>query len=102
MYYSEENIREELIENLEDILEDKYPEDRVLEMADSAVPVYNSDIISDWMELSNEFTDTWQEQLGTKVGTRGIVALMAIDVFTYYLDTYSRIFEALKAEKETI
>ena len=71
-------------------------------MADSATPVYNSDIISDWMELSNEFTDTWQEQLGTEVGTRGIIALMAIDVFTYYMDTYNRIFEELKAEKETI
>ncbi len=99
MYYSNEAIKEELLDNWESIQENAYPEDMVLEFADSAMPVYYSDIISDWMELDSEFTDSWQEQLGSEVGTRGITALMAIDVFNYYLDTYNRIYSELVAEK---
>ena len=45
IYTLEQKLIEELNHNKEDILELKYPEDLVVEYADSWVPVYNYDLL---------------------------------------------------------
>jgi hypothetical protein len=94
MYYSEENIREELIENLEDIKASQYPEDYVWGLGRDAVPVYYSDILKDWAEMPDEFTDSWQE-FGFPSNEATIFDLMRIDLSNYYETRFMAIYNEL-------
>ena len=85
MRYTDTDIKNELLENLVQLQASKYPEDLLMEWADSAVPVYYSDTLNDWRELSLAETDRWQE-LGAPSNEAGIFDLMRIDLYLHYQD----------------
>ena len=99
MYFSDEDIKKELIENWEQLEGSAYPEDLVSQFADGATPVYYSDIVSDWFEMGRDYQDEWQE-FGYQ--NEGIMGLMSVDVNLYYQTRYSAIFVELKEEKEEV
>ena len=99
MRYTESDIKAELLDNWDNLAEQKYPEDTLQEMADSATPIYTAEVIKDWQEMPSEYDDTWKEY-GAGAND-GIVSLMRIDLFTYYLDTYNRIYREIAHDKDT-
>ena len=99
MRYTETDIKNELLENLEQLQASEYPEDLLSEWADSAVPIYYSDTLNDWRELSLAETDRWQE-LGAPSNEAGIFDLMRIDLYLHYQDAYTRIYAELTHDLE--
>ena len=96
MDYSD--IKKELIEQWEELNKSGYPDDLLTEMADSACPIYYGEIVKDWQEMPNEFTDNWQEFIEPTQGTT-IFSLMSADLFNYYQSEYTRVYEEIKKEK---
>lgn len=96
MNYSD--IRQELLDQWGDIAESRYPEDRVSELVESALPIYYGDIIRDWQEMPSEYSDVWQQE-----GYEGkqITDFMTYDLWRYYGDQYHTIYNQLLEEKET-
>jgi hypothetical protein len=93
------DIKKEIEENWEDLEASSYPEDALKEMADSACPVYYHEVIKDWQEMPNEFTDNWQEFIDPTTETT-IFSLMSADLFCFYDSEYTRIYNEIKEEKE--
>jgi hypothetical protein len=89
-------IKEQVTENLEEILSSKDPEAFLNELADGFVPIYDSDIISEWVELPAEDSDQWKE-LGydTQRNEGGIVSLMQIDLVVYYINGFTKAWEEI-------
>lgn len=75
-----------------------YPHDLLNEFADSATPIYYSDIISEWQQMPSEFNDSWQD-LGTD-GSAGIMQLMQMDLYNYYSHAYLVAYNELAEEME--
>lgn len=98
MYFSDADIRQELTDNWTQIEDSTSTEDLLWEWADSACPVYYNDILKDWAEMPNEFTDSWQD--GGFDSESGIFTLMGIDLFNYYRTQYNIIYAEILAEKE--
>jgi hypothetical protein len=71
------------------------------ELSESAVPVYNSDIIKEWCELSSDDSDQWKV-LGfdTQRNEGGILTLMAVDLAIYYAREFERAWNEVKEEHE--
>lgn len=98
MYFNDTEIRREIIENWQQLTDTAYPSDLLTEWAGSTVPVYYHQIISDWQEMPNEFTDSWEEfGLPQEVTITG---LMSMDLFNYYLNRYTAIYSEIKEEME--
>jgi hypothetical protein len=101
MYFSRNEIKAELTNKWEEIIDNTYPEDVLTEMADGFVPVYYENIIKDWTEMPSEFNDRWKEHYGTNVPEEvGITALMTSDLYEYYRDTTLEIYQEIQDEKE--
>jgi hypothetical protein len=98
MYFNDTEIRRELLENWRELSESAYPEDLLTRWAGEAVPVYYGEIIADWWEMPNEFTDSWEEfGLPQEVTITG---LMSMDVFNYYQSRFNAIYNEIKEELE--
>ncbi len=101
MRFNYNEIKNAILEEWEELIEDTYPEDRLAEMADGFVPIYYGEIIKDWTEMPMEYTDNWKEQYGGIIPEEvGITALMTSDLYDYYRNTTLGIYEELKKEKE--
>lgn len=72
-------------------------EDRLTEIAEGYIPIYNYEIVEEWSLMPEEFNDSWQEY-GTEVAVQGIIRLMTLDLFAYYEAQVSRAYEELTAE----
>jgi hypothetical protein len=93
------HLREDIQENLDELLDSSYPEDLLNEMADGFVPVYYSDIIAEWMELPADFQDSWtQYGMDESFIHGGISRLMTIDLASYYQSEYHRIYRIIAEE----
>lgn len=57
------------------------------ELADSEMPAYYSDIISEWKRLDTQDTDVWHDQAVITKNTT-ICDLMQIDLYEYYLNLF--------------
>ena len=99
MYFTNEEIKKELLENWEQIEGNPYPLDMVREFADGYSPVYYNDILKDWAEMPSEFNDRWQEFTPDANG-KTIFSLMSIDLWVYYLEQAETVYNEIKAEKE--
>lgn len=99
MRFSFDEIKKEISDNWEWLNDNQHPEDALVEFADTALPVYYSDILKDWAEMPSEFNDSWQdyEQLSPEMG---IFNLMTIDLSNYYGHQYSLAYRELCDEKE--
>ena len=101
MYFTREEIRKELTANREEIESAAYPDDQLTEWADGFVPVYNSDIIRDWVELPIEDSDKWKDYgYDANKNDGGIIELMKIDLWFHYQDTTSLIWREITGENE--
>lgn len=102
MYFNDSDIKQDILDHLNQLKESAYPEDLICELADSACPVYYSDIIKDWQEMPNEFTDSWQDTGLPSARTEEITifGLMQIDLFNYYQDKYATFWNEIAKEME--
>lgn len=98
MYFNDSDIKSDIYDHLEQLKAHSYPEDLLSELADSATPVYYNQIIQDWTEMPNEFTDSWQELYVSE--DAGILARMQMDLYNYYQDRYSRIYQEILQDIE--
>ena len=69
------------------------------EAAESALPVYYSDIIEQWTKMDSEFTDSWQET-GVDMEHQTITSLMLIDLYMFIQSEYTRAYAEIQEEKE--
>ena len=99
MNMNHNDIKQELIDNWEQITEATYPEDIVSSFVESALPVYYNEIIKDWQEMPNDYTDIWKLE-----GYEGkqITDLMIYDLWRYYSDKYHTIYHEILEEKEEL
>ena len=68
-----------------------YYGDRLGELVDSYIPIYNSDIISEGQAMPNEYDDEGAELFG-RPDDATIIQLMALDLMNYYgilVNTYA-------------
>lgn len=104
MYFTYEEIKREIEQNWEQFQEARYPQDLLDEFADSAIPVYNHELIRDWQEMPSQFDNSWQEYglPSTKVEEITIYGLMRIDLYNYYRDEFERAYREIykNIEKE--
>jgi hypothetical protein len=97
MNYSD--IKSDILDHWDQLADSNYPTDLLTQLADSACPVYYSEIVKDWQEMPSEFTDNWQEFTEATQDTT-IFSLMSADLFNYYDIEYNRIFSEIAKEKE--
>jgi hypothetical protein len=97
MRFSFDEIKQELTDNWEQFESNQYPEDALGEFADSALPIYYNDILTDWQEMPSEFNDSWQEfgLPSSKTEEITIFGLMTIDLYNYYQHQYSLAYREL-------
>lgn len=91
-------IKQTIRDDWAQFADNAYPEDLLNEFADSATPIYNSDIISEWQQMPTEFDDSWQE-LSPDPNTT-IVNRMQMDLYNYYSHAYSVAYNELAEEME--
>jgi hypothetical protein len=85
--YTETEINKEIWDDREHLLSQTYPEDSANEYADSAVPIYYSDIIEAWRDLPDEYSNKFHE-VSSELPDR-VEDLMRTDVYLYYQMLYS-------------
>lgn len=94
-------IKEYLLDEIDQIKESSYPEDLVTELADSLIPIYYSEIMKEWVNLDSEFCDRWKEYgYDTQKNEGGIMQLMQVDLSFYYIETALSVWEEIKKELE--
>lgn len=99
MRFTYEEIKKDLTDNWEEFTEQN-ADDKIIEYADGYCPIYNNEVIKEWAEMPSEFNDSWKDQIGNDILDRGILSLMSIDLFSYYLETTTQAYDEIKAEKE--
>ncbi len=62
MHELEKEIRQEIRDEAAELLVDQYPEDRIMEMVDSSVPVYTSDLMA--IAAADVFLATAEPEVG--------------------------------------
>jgi hypothetical protein len=97
MLYTYSDIKGELLDDWDNLSEQRYPEDSLQEYADSAVPVYTSEIIQEWRDMPREFDNRWRE---ISESIESIEDGMRLDLYLYYLETYHRAYAELCQDKE--
>ena len=92
-------IESRIKENWEQLSAMPHPEDLISQLADSEVPVYTHEIISEWSDLTLDYRDEWQGVFEVNEDTT-ISTLMGYDLFLYYQNAFSVAFIAVRDELE--
>jgi hypothetical protein len=100
MYFNNSDIKNDILTHWEQLKDSPYPEDLLTELAESACPVYYSDIIKDWQEMPSEFNDSWQDNGIPTTEQTTIFGLMGWDLYFYYENQYQTIFTEIRLDKE--
>lgn len=100
MRMSYEEIKNDILDNWEQIAESANYEDLINELAQSACPVYYSEILKDWQEMPSEWNDSWQENGIPTTERTTIFSLMSWDLYFYYESQYNIAYTEIKEEKE--
>lgn len=82
-------------QTLEDVQERDY------EIVDNCVPVYNKDIITEWQNMPSEYDNRGSAELGHNCRDIDIIKLMSADLYFYYQDLVSSVFNDLSQELES-
>jgi len=94
-------IKAEIMDNLEQLKENPYPEDLLTELAESNTPIMYHDIISEWQQMPREFDNGWQMYgFDESFDSGGIYSLMAIDLQLYYDSQFLEVWQQVKEEQE--
>ena len=96
MYFSRDEIKAELLDRK---VEGNFDEWEVSEWASEFVPVYCHEILKDWTEMPNDYTDSWQDDF-TPDNKTGIFTLMGWDLYNYYYATTYEIYNEIVNEQE--
>ena len=91
-----EQIRSEIIDHLEQLKEEQYPEELLHELAESNTPIYYGEIISEWQSMPSEYDNRWQELHQAEDKT--ITDLMQDDLMLYYQEQFLEVWEEVKSE----
>jgi hypothetical protein len=101
MLTTKEEIKKELLDNIEQLKDNPYADDVVAEFADGYVPLYNNQIIQEWVALPMEDSDQWKEYgYDTQRNEGGIISLMQVDLVFYYLKLANEAWEEIKTQLE--
>lgn len=65
------------------------------EWIDGYLPIYNHDIIKQWAEMPNDYTDRGALELGSD-DSIGIVGLMSLDLYLYYTDLFNEVLNEME------
>jgi hypothetical protein len=100
MRFTYSDIKDQVLTEIREynLTEERYPEDRLSELAESACPIYTGEVVTEWAELPSEYSDAWQD-LGTD-GSGGIVTLMQVDLFLYYEQQFRKAYQELLQDLE--
>lgn len=101
MYYTHADIRGMILDEWEQFENTQYPQDILAEMAEGVCPIYYGDILESWQQMPREFDDYWQEVYGLRElpDRVGIMQLMSIDLFNYYLHAFTKAYNEICEEK---
>ena len=94
-----DDIKADILANWAHLDEMPYCQDFITELAESAIPVYYSQIIKDWQEMPDEYTDSWKDTTEANNDST-IYSLMGVDLYNYYQDTYRQAYAEVKQEQE--
>jgi hypothetical protein len=98
-----EEIKTELLENWEQFVDAKYPEDLLTEYAQGWLPVYYGDIISCWSnDLTNEDSNRFMEIRGELTPEVTIYDLMLDDLYLFLNNAFSVAYAEILEEKEEV
>jgi hypothetical protein len=97
---SYEEIKNDILDNWEQLAESAHYEDLINELSESACPVNYSEILKDWQEMPSEWNDSWQENGIPTTEKTTIFSLMSWDLYFYYESQYNIAYTEIKEEKE--
>jgi hypothetical protein len=100
MRMNNSDIKSDILDHWEQLSEMAHPEDLLTELAESACPIYYSDILKDWQEMPSEFNDSWKENGIETTAETTIFGLMGWDLYFYYENQYQTIFTEIRLDKE--
>ncbi|CAB4129741.1 hypothetical protein UFOVP115_105 [uncultured Caudovirales phage] len=100
MLTNRNTIESRIKENWEYLSAMPHPEDMISELAESEVPVYTHEIISEWSDLPTDARDEWVDVFVVDDDTT-IATLMGYDLFLYYQSEFFIVFGNLTAEAES-
>jgi hypothetical protein len=92
------DIKQELLDNYEQIAGSPDSSALVMEFAETWLPVYYSEILIEWGKMPFAFTDSWQEVYSQT--EKGIFELMTFDLATWYCDMAGEAWNEIVEEKE--
>jgi hypothetical protein len=100
MLITNETAKSQILDEWEWLKDEVHPEDRVTEMADSACPIYHSEIIAEWIELPREYSNRFTEIKSELTSDTTIEDLMLADLYLYYQFVFSSAFYEVIEAKE--
>jgi hypothetical protein len=71
--------------------------DRLGEWVDGYLPVYNHQIIKEWMDMDSDYTDRGADELGAS-SEDGIIRRMTLDLYLFYTDQFSEVLDEVEEE----
>ena len=92
----EQNIADNVALDFEDIISSDYPTDRLHEIADYGVPLYNYELAQ---MLANDFTLAYVDDEGCVEGVTDVFKIISFAIYERLLTAANEAFEKLKEDK---
>jgi len=92
----QQDIADSVALDFEDIISSDYPTDRLHEIADSGVPIYNYELAQ---MLSNDFTLAYVDDEGCVEGVTDVFKIISFAIYERLLSAAYEAFEKLKEDK---
>lgn len=89
-------LKKRIADNWREYGDTPYDSDFIVGFAETEIPIYYNEIIDQWIELPEEYRDTWQDY-GTSDNTK-IYDLMSRDLFNYYTDRTSELLDLIRRQ----
>lgn len=99
MLSTREQVKERILEVIDEIKNATYAEDLVNELADSECPIYYNHIIAEWTELSPDDSNEFGEIMTPNEKTT-IYDLMSADLWIYYRNLFLSVYNEILEEQE--
>lgn len=100
MLTSYDAIKQIIVDNWEYLKDIRYPEDDLVEFADSEVPVYTHEIIQEWQDLPRDFQDEGWRIFSPDMTDLTITDLMRYDLYHYYQTQFDLAYRDVEDEMD--